>query len=356
MLLVGIIWAACLYADDLVDIKSFIAATKKISIPIKKPPVNLSAKLPTYSVVHRTDLFNSINNTPLQSEIILLHYAIAENIAKLLSDKSANFLSNEGRVIADIQNNRLIIFENNIGIHRIKELLKKLDVPTPQVLIKAQIITVDNNFIRSLGIIFSQSKHKSIINQGLNMDFPETETQSNTIHFPLVRFYEGSTLDMEITALENEGHARLISTPEVVTLNRTPAIIESGEEIPYQESTYSGGTSVVFKKAVLQLKVTPQILPDNRILLQINVNQDKVSPLIVNGTPVISTQQIQTQVSLRNEQTIVLGGIFEQEISHQQTGIPGLRKVPLLGKIFQQNKQANNLRQLMIFITPKILT
>lgn len=288
------------------------------------------------------------------TEVVAVHYANASNLAMLLSDKSLDLISVQGKIIVDQQNNSLFLHDAPTRLVQLKKFIAKLDLPTPQILIKAKIVFVDDTFIKNLGALFSTRSSKPDRLGGFNMDLPSADTP-NTIRVPIIRFTDGSLLDMEITALENSGHARLISSPELVTLNRLPAMIESGEEIPYQETTYSGGTSVTFKKAVLRLKVTPQLMPQGRVLLQLEVNQDKVSPLLIKGVPAISTQQLQTQVLVKDQQTIVLGGIYEQENSLQEDGIPGLRKLPVIGGAFQRTKQVNNRRELLIFITPKII-
>jgi type IV pilus assembly protein PilQ len=191
-------------------------------------------------------------------------------------------------------------------------------------------------------------------NDGLGVDLP-TEFETGRFNVAIARIGIHSLLDLQISALENEGHARVISSPELLTANRTPAYIEAGDEIPYQEKTSSGATSVDFKKAVLSLKVTPQITAQNRIILNLEVNQDKLGALLVNGVPSIQTRAIQTQVLVSDSQTLVLGGIYEQ--SHQQNlvRIPVLGKLPLIGNLFSDRRTIIQRQELLIFVTPKVL-
>lgn len=187
------------------------------------------------------------------------------------------------------------------------------------------------------------------------MDFPRVETGVGIADVPIAQLGDGNRLDLELSALQNEGHATIISSPELLTNNQEAAEISSGEEIPYQEKTGEGNTSVAFKKAALQLRVTPQRLDTNKILLDLELNQDKISSLSVNGVPAINTQQIKTLVSVRNGHTIVLGGINESINTEQALSIPGFSKIPLLGALFRQHQKEVENKTLLIFITPEIM-
>jgi type IV pilus assembly protein PilQ len=171
----------------------------------------------------------------------------------------------------------------------------------------------------------------------------------------VLKLANGSFLDMQLAALENEGHGELISSPSLFTANQQTASIESGEEIPYQEVSKSGATGIVFKKAVLSLKVTPQIMPGNHVLLQLQVNQDKPNNRMVLGVPAISTRQISTHILVKSGQTVVLGGIYETNKEKGQQRIPFLGKIPIIGWLFGQRNVSENKRELLIFVTPKII-
>ncbi|HSW71329.1 MAG TPA: type IV pilus secretin PilQ, partial [Gammaproteobacteria bacterium] len=166
---------------------------------------------------------------------------------------------------------------------------------------------------------------------------------------------DNSLLDVKLAALENAGHGELISSPSLFTANQQLASIEAGEEIPYQEASSSGATTVVFKKAVLSLKVRPQLLPGKKILLQLHINQDRPNTRLVLGVPTISTRQLLTNVLIPNGQTVVLGGIYEINKEKSKETFPFLAKLPLVGSFFQLNKQRHNKRELLIFVTPRVI-
>jgi len=166
---------------------------------------------------------------------------------------------------------------------------------------------------------------------------------------------DSSLLDVKLAALEQEGRGELISSPSLLTASRQTASIEAGEEIPYQEASSSGATTVVFKKAVLSLKVTPQILPDKKILLQLQINQDRPNTRVVLGVPAISTRQMITNVLIPNGHTVVLGGIYESDVDDHAEGFPFLGKIPILGWLLQEHKHRLTKRELLVFVTPKIV-
>ena len=171
----------------------------------------------------------------------------------------------------------------------------------------------------------------------------------------LIKLANGKSLAVELAALEKSGHGELISSPSLLTLNQQTASIESGEEIPYQETSGSGATSVTFKKAVLSLKVTPQVMPGNQVMLQLQVNQDKPNKRMVLGVPSISTRQMNTNILVKNGETVVLGGIYESNHEREEQEIPFLGKIPLVGWLFQQQNILNNKRELLIFVTPRVI-
>jgi len=229
------------------------------------------------------------------------------------------------------------------------------DKPAATILIKARLVSVDRHYLQSLGIIFATQNSQIQSSGGFNMDTPTVATGVGVASIPIANLGNDSSLDLELSAQQNEGHATIISSPELLTNEKEAAEISSGEEIPYQEKTGEGNTSVAFKKAVLQLKVTPRVLNSNKILLDIEADQDKISSLVVNGVPAIDTQQIKTLVSVRNGQTIVLGGINESINTEQSISVPGLGKLPLIGALFRQHQKEVENKTLLIFITPQIM-
>src|SRR5262249_51911742 len=212
--------------------------------------------------------------------------------------------------------------------------------------------------VNDLGLEFStsQQSNNNVSNSGqLFTDTPSST--GNTGHFTLAiaKLTNYTLLDLELSALAREGRAEVISNPQLMTANQQTAVIESGQEIPYQEKTSSGATNTTFKKAVLSLKVTPNITPDNKILLTLAVNQDEVSSMMINGVPAISTQQIQTQVMVNNTETLVLGGIYEQTHNQVDERIPFWSSVPIIGRLFSHKKTDNERKELLIFVTPSIV-
>ena len=166
---------------------------------------------------------------------------------------------------------------------------------------------------------------------------------------------EDYILDLELSALETDGKAEVVARPKVITADKSPATIESGVEIPYQEATSSGATSTSFKDATLALEVTPQITPDDRIIMELNVKQDTVGQ-VFNGVPSINTNQIETQVLVDNGQTVVLGGIFQTDKNISVTKTPFIGDLPYVGRLFRRTLERDDKTELLIFITPRIIT
>lgn len=231
-----------------------------------------------------------------------------------------------------------------------------LAVPPKQISIEARIVNIDENYTHELGLEFGTSSGTTNNNSsGLSMDLPNNQMNPGQFNFVLAKLNNGVLLDMELSALESEGHGKIISRPKLITLDHEPAFIDSGEDIPYQERTSEGNTNIAFKRAALGLKVTPEIVANNKILLHIQVNQDKVSSLTVQGVPAIDTQEIKTQALVNNKQTVVLGGIYEQTKNTTTTKLPILGDIPLLGVLFRHKLTENERKELLIFITPQII-
>lgn len=226
-------------------------------------------------------------------------------------------------------------------------------VPAKQILIKAHIVNIDRKYTQSLGFIFNTTNPTVQSSSGFTLNLPSFGTES-AIAFPIAKLGEGILLEATLIALEQEGHAESISDPQLLTLDGQSATLESGQEVPYQQTSENGGTTVAFKKAVLSLKVTPHLQPNNKVLLDLIINQDQVSSLTVNGVPAIKTQQLKTQVLMKNQNTLILGGLFEENTSVDQQKVPFLSKIPLIGFLFKHKENNNERRQLLIFVTPVI--
>jgi len=289
---------------------------------------------------------------PLVTAMFQIHYAKAEEVAHLLQDEHASLLSKRGQVRVDARTNTLCLQDIATQMTTISRVIQRLDVPVQQILIAARLASVDSDFERALGLRFTLQPNVA----PTSGDSSETNTRSDGYSVALAKLPDGSALDIKLSALENAGHAELISSPRLYTANQQTAEIAAGEEVPYQETSRNGATSVVFKKAVLSLKVTPQVLPGGKVLLQLQVNQDKPSNQSVLGVPTIATRQITTQVLMRNNQTVVLGGIYESSREQGEERVPFVSRVPLLGLLFKQSSTREKRRELLIFVTPRIIS
>ncbi|CAM2996070.1 type IV pilus secretin PilQ [Legionella worsleiensis] len=318
---------------------------------------------------------------PIRSDLIQINYAKAAEIALLIKDKQNSLLSPRGKISVDGRTNTLWIQDTGLKIEEVRDLVKQLDVAVKQVQIEARIVEVNKDFSQDLGIKWGVSKPTHLsgtleganqlqlpagvanpanvpIAQRLNLDLAAAPNNAipASVGIALAKLGNNILLDLELSALESQGQAELISSPSVITTNQQPAVIESGKEIPYQESTSSGATAVAFKKAVLSLKVTPQITPDNKILMELQINQDADSGERVLGVPIILTKQIQTNVLVNNGQTIVLGGIYKQDKNKSIKRIPFLGELPVVGILFSNKQIRLDNEELLIFITPRIIT
>lgn len=284
------------------------------------------------------------DSSVVQPAVFNLYHASADNISKILGP--AGVLSSSGKVGAETRTNRLVVTDTNDKIEALKHVLKQVDIPVKQVLIEARIVSADEQFVSDLGLEFGLEHTKKT---------DETNVHHGKFNFAIAKLSNGALLDLELAALESEGRGRVISSPKLLTLDRQAAYIESGAEVPYQEKTKEGDTSISFKKAVLSLKVTPEIVAENAVNLLLQLNQDKVSQLTINGVPAIDTRKIQTQVLVQNGETIVLGGIYEWSKSSSTVSIPVLGKIPLFGMLFRKQATKTERKELLMFVTPRII-
>lgn len=340
---------------------------------------------------------------PLRSEFLQVNYAKAADLAALIKTQGeGGLLSKRGSVSVDERTNTLLLQDSADRLDDIRRLVGTLDIPIRQVQIEARIVIVSDDFTRELGAragfsgfdFFSNNlgytSGSALANDAAFQDFSDrlndTDPTNNgpppfitsaspgvaspryNVNLPVAN-PAGSIaymllgpdflIDLELSAAQAEGRGEVISTPRVITANQREASIEQGVEIPYQESASSGATTISFKKAVLALKVTPQVTPDNRIILDLNVKKDSVGQVIVGGAgqqvPSIDTREITTQVLVNDGQTVVLGGILETERRETEKKVPYLGDVPVLGRIFKTTGRTNNKDELLIFVTPKIL-
>lgn len=314
---------------------------------------------------------------PIRSDLIQINYAKASDIATMLKDKNNSLLSDRGVLSVDVRTNTIWIQDTGERIQEIRELVDKLDVPVKQVSIEARIVNMSKDCELDLGVRWGVSRPTHLsgtleganqlaqgnaasavpIAERLNLDLLAVPAAGPpaSVGIALAKLGSGVLLDLELSALESEDRAEIIASPRLMTTNQQPAMIESGKDIPYQESTSSGATAVAFKKAVLSLKVTPQITPDGKLLMDLQINQDADSGERVQGVPVILTKAIQTNVLVNNGQTIVLGGIYQQNKSNSMKRIPFLGQLPLVGNLFRGVDIKSSNEELLIFITPRII-
>lgn len=244
---------------------------------------------------------------------------------------------------------RLLLESDTAGF-----ISKKIPFKSQQILIKAHIVNVDHNYTHELGLSFSTDSNLFKTSSGFTLNLPSAQAEADALSFPIAAITRSAILNATLTALEASGHAQLLSDPQIVTLDQQPAVIEAGQEVPYQQSE-ENGTSIAFKKAVLRLKVIPQIQANRTVLLKLTINQDQVSDLSVNGSPAINTQLLQTQVIMNDHDTLVLGGVLQENKTDQQQGIPFLCQIPFIGALFRYHKKTDEQKQLIIFVTPIIL-
>lgn len=321
----------------------------------------------------------------LKSEIIKINFAKATDIADMIGGEgTVSMLSDRGSITIDERTNSLLIRELEENIAVIRGIIESLDIPVKQVQIEARIVTVTEGNLDELGVRWGVSSTNgsftvggsiegnhpsaiapydddsgsSVIDDYLNVNLAATSPNASSIAFQVAKLGSDTLLDLELSALQQESKAEIISSPRLITTNKKPAYIEQGTEIPYLESSSSGATSVAFKKAVLSLKVTPQITPDNRLVLDLSVTQDRPGQVVKTGTGeavAIDTQRIGTQVLVNNGETVVLGGIFQHSVSSTVDKVPLLGDLPLLGALFRRSYENVGKSELLIFVTPKVV-
>jgi type IV pilus assembly protein PilQ len=333
---------------------------------------------------------------PLKTRFYAINYAKAADIAKLLKGDKNSILTSRGSVTIDTRTNTLMVLETEEKLAELEGLIKKLDIPIRQVLIESRIVIANNEYGKELGsrVGFTEVSNNpprqggqgGLVTSGsLNNTNEMTENivnNGNVIPAIPISVLDGTTLsdrlntnfaatgnaakiafgilgsdylvDLELSALQREGKGEVLSNPRVITSNQKEAKIEQGVEIPYLQASSSGAANIAFKKAVLSLSVTPQITPDDRVIMDLKVTKDSVGQ-IVNGTPSINKREIETQVLVNNGDTVVLGGIYEQSRADGVEKVPFLGDIPILGYLFSHHSNTDSQSELLIFVSPKIL-
>jgi type IV pilus assembly protein PilQ len=330
---------------------------------------------------------------PLQTESFQINYHKAKEIFDFLKSKDQTMLSKRGSVVVDERSNKVFVTDVATRLQALRRLVQEIDVAPRQVLIEARIVEASKTFARDLGVrlgvggafgrIVGYTEDGAPVRRstlggglgatramagqvagvvdanpaGLNLNLPADVSNPGLLSMVLWNNNATRFLNLELSALEVDGRGRVISSPRVLTANQVEASIEQGTEIPYQEASSSGATSVSFKKAVLSLKVKPQITPDGRLQLSIEVNKDR--PLYEQtllGVPPIETKNVKSEVLIENGGTVVIGGIYEEEESTGEDKVPLLGDVPVLGHLFKSQSRVSNRKELLVFITPRIVS
>ncbi|WP_198083625.1 type IV pilus secretin PilQ [Variovorax sp. E3] len=350
------------------------------------------------------------NLEPVRTQSFQLNYTKAIVIAQGLTGTGASaggggggsggttsrILSPRGSVIAESRTNQLFVSDIPSRLAQIAELIQKLDIPVRQVLIEARIVEASDTFGKSLGVklgggvinrnnslgtfptVTGGGSTTTVTNGVANttstspnvtfgsptssnfINLPATDPTGNSASpgsfaFSLFNSSFSRMLNLEISALEADGKGKLVSSPRVITADQTKALIEQGEEIPYQQATSSGATSISFRKAVLKLEVTPQITPEGNIILTLDVSKD-ARGVNTSAGPAINTKHVQTEVLVENGGTVVIGGIFELTETNDESRVPVLGEVPYLGALFRKRERIANKTEMLVFITPKMIT
>lgn len=315
---------------------------------------------------------------PLRAHNVQINYAKASELAPILKSSDSSILSDRGSVTVDERTNTLIIRDTDASISNAINTVQLLDIPVRQVLIESRMVTVRDGVDEQIGVRWGFTDQQDsdgvsgsiegaetvgggeipAIADRLNVNLP-VSNPAGRIGISVARLIDGTILDLELSALEAENKGEIIASPRITVANQHEAYIEQGTEIPYVQATSSGATSVEFKKAVLSMKVVPHITPDNRVILDLVVTQDTRGETVSTPTGpavAIDTQEISTQVLVENGETIVLGGIFQQTITDAESKVPVFGDIPVVGRLFKNSQQVNDKRELLIFVTPKILT
>lgn len=297
----------------------------------------------------------------IRTESFQLSYAKAADLEKLLSNDKQRILSKRGSVLADLRTNMIFVQDTPSRLEDVRKLVKQIDIPVRQVMIEARFIEAGDTFSRTLGgkinatgSINPPANFSAATATG-NVNLPGASAGTGGLAVSLFDSSTTKTLTLEINASDMDGKTKNIASPRVVTADKSEATIESGVEIPYQQGgTATTAATVAFKKAVLSLKVTPQITPDDRVNMKVAVSQDVVGT-VYSGVPSINTKQVSTQVLVDNGGTVVIGGIYTQDDTSTKQQVPLFGDIPILGWLFKSDTTVKNKKELLIFITPRIL-
>jgi len=306
----------------------------------------------------------------LRTESFQLSYQTVAEMIKLLTDTKQPILSKRGSAVSDPRTGTIFVQDTPSRLEEVRKIIKQIDVPVRQVLIEARFVSAGDSFNRTLGgklgytgpavaagAGFAVGGNTPTATRGViggNVNLPGATSGTGGLTLSLFNPLATKVLTLELTASELDGRTKNIASPRVVTKDKVAATISAGTQIPYQVATSSGATSIAFKDATLKLNVTPQITPDDHINMQVTANQDTVGT-IYSGVPSINTKSVNTEVLVENGGTVVIGGVFTQDISDSTQKVPLLGDVPIVGWLFKNNVKTDDKSELLIFITPKIM-
>ena len=323
----------------------------------------------------------------LQTESFQLSYQKSEELQKLLSDEKHRILSKRGSAVFDVRTNTVFVQDTGSRLDEVRKLIAKIDVPVRQVMIEARIVIADDKWSKQLGFRFggrggfnrnntnlgvsstlspseriasgtsSPTGNNAAVNvfDGPNVSVPIAgASPAGSLAFTLLNIGSGNLIGFELQALEADRRGKIVSSPRVITADKQKATIEQGTEIPYLTSASNGGTTVNFKSAVLSLAVTPQITPDGRVIMDLEVKKDAVGQ-VFQGIPSIDTKKVITQILVDDGETAVLGGIYEQTSRVDTEKVPLLGDLPFIGRLFKHDARVDDKIELLVFITPKII-
>ena len=340
-----------------------------------------SEEIAAQETAEREAAQKAIELEPLRTEFVQVNYAKATEVAAILKSETGGVLSERGNVTIDDRTNTILVNDTSDVLGRVRALVTRLDIPVRQVLIESRIVIATDDFNREMGVRFGVTRDttnndgeglllsgntdaltnlgndEALGDERFNVNFPAS-SRAGSLALAFAKLPFGTLLELELSAMQAEGRGEVISSPRVITANQREAYIEQGVEIPFREATSSGAASISFRKAVLALRVKPQITPDERIIMDLTVNKDTVGEIVgsdVNQVPSIDTREVNTQVLVANGETVVLGGIYEQSIIQQRDAIPFFGDLPLVGKLFQFNSAQDDKTELLVFVTPRIV-
>lgn len=322
---------------------------------------------------------------PLVHAQIPVHYAQATELAKLLEGAQSHLLSPRGSVRIDERTNTLLIRDTEAQLEDIRIALQELDRPAQQVLIESRIVIASDDFTKDLGVKLGlehipgdqdgwevgvsgtigdsrtallQGSPNGATNLAVNLPGNSSVTQFGSLGISLGKLPLGTLIGLELRAAQLQGLSETVANPRILTSDGKQALIQQGFEIPYTSETSSGATDVEYKEAVMQLKVTPRVTPDGKIIMTVGIKKDSPTTIVYSSSssePGINTNEIQTEVMIGDGETLVIGGIYEQVTTKNQNKVPLLGDIPFVGRLFRNDYNSNQKDELLVFLTPQIL-